>query len=221
MIDVERSLPAPSSLGEETGYRTEEVLERLHRDFLGKCYLCERTIASGCFEVDHRYPKAAGEYPERTHDWTNLFPICEGCNSHRFRAWRQRRPEGMVSPGEGVERRVRQWLEANQQAGRLVATFAAVDLGDVAARHTADELTQVHRLTESHGAHLQTQYEARLSVVQGVMIDLLHAVNTGDIETQSVKQAVLRQMLARDAPFTALLRGRVGETVSWYITLDP
>lgn len=45
MIDVERSALAPASLARGTSCTEQDVREALHRDFLGKCYLCERKLS--------------------------------------------------------------------------------------------------------------------------------------------------------------------------------
>ena len=92
MIDVKRTLVAPAAVA-RGDLRDPEVLRTLHRDFLEKCYLCESCVTLGGFEVDHRVPRS--EDPSRELDWTNLFPICEGCNKRRQKTTP---PGGLLDP---------------------------------------------------------------------------------------------------------------------------
>ena len=59
-------------------------------------YLCESRVTLGGFEIDHRVPK--GEDPSRERDWTNLFPICAGCNKRRKKTMP---PGGLLEPASG------------------------------------------------------------------------------------------------------------------------
>lgn len=85
MVKVERSFPAPASLGEEakkaTGrYDKEDVIERLKNDFHNKCYICEIKDLQDP-NVEHLLPHKNGIYSERMFDWQNLFWACPHCNS--------------------------------------------------------------------------------------------------------------------------------------------
>lgn len=63
-------------------YRTKEVLESLHRTFLGKCYLTEKVFESvNEIEIDHFVPRI--EQPELKFDWTNLYASDHKANISR------------------------------------------------------------------------------------------------------------------------------------------
>lgn len=85
MVKVERSFPAPESLAEEakkiTGkYDSQDVIERLKKDFHNKCYICEMKGLQDP-NVEHLLPHKNGKYPERKFNWENLFWVCGHCNS--------------------------------------------------------------------------------------------------------------------------------------------
>ncbi len=83
MINLEKSQPAPVSLAAEKSrasgtYRTAEVIERLHADFYGKCYICESASLTSV-NVEHFVPHR--EDRDRKFDWDNLFLACGHCNN--------------------------------------------------------------------------------------------------------------------------------------------
>jgi uncharacterized protein (TIGR02646 family) len=83
MIKVERSYPEPESLtkARKAGhgkYNDRDVIERLMRDFHGKCYICEIKVQD--VQVEHLLPQKNGQYLDRKYDWDNLFLSCPHCN---------------------------------------------------------------------------------------------------------------------------------------------
>lgn len=85
MVKVERSFPAPESLAKEAKkaagkYDSQDVIERLKKDFHNKCYICEIKELQDP-NVEHLLPHKNGKYPERKFDWENLFWACGHCNS--------------------------------------------------------------------------------------------------------------------------------------------
>ena len=84
MVKIERSYPAPASLEVEKKkdsgtYRTEEVIQRLRKDFHDKCYICEMNHLQNP-EIEHRLPHHSGKDRDRKFDWNNLFWACGDCN---------------------------------------------------------------------------------------------------------------------------------------------
>lgn len=84
MVKIARSYPAPESLMIESkkaagSYSEPDVIERLQKDFHGKCYICELKELSDP-EVEHLLPHKNGRYKERKFDWDNLFWSCGHCN---------------------------------------------------------------------------------------------------------------------------------------------
>lgn len=60
MIDIVRRAESPATLASGK-YGGADVVEALHEDFFGKCYLCEGMLTKGTLTIDHRVPVAAGE----------------------------------------------------------------------------------------------------------------------------------------------------------------
>lgn len=58
-------------------YDSEDILEQLHNDFHGKCYICEFTATS--IRIEHFRPQSLGE--DEKFDWFNLLYACEHCNA--------------------------------------------------------------------------------------------------------------------------------------------
>lgn len=83
MINIEKSSPPPQCLEKEKNkaggdYKCGDVLERLVRDFHGKCYLCENKEPHN-IEVDHFLPHRGDK--DLKFDWDNLFLSCGHCNN--------------------------------------------------------------------------------------------------------------------------------------------
>ena len=198
MIDVERSEEAVE-VGEPGGWN-KDFLAQLQRDFRGKCYLCESYVGPD-FQVDHRYPKA--EHPELRVERTNLFPACNFCNQHR---WKKTRPGGFVSPGDGVEGRLQQWLPSE---GQLDPSFCARSTDDLAATNTAEELKHLH-LGESpkHAALRKAIVDQSVRIHRkAVEWSSTKDAADDDARTKHVRsESELRNWLSRRAPFTALMR---------------
>ena len=209
MIDVKRSRPAPPSLAEKKGWRGEDVLEALHGDFQGKCYLCESLVAGpGSFEVDHRRPRSAGG---DKFDWDNLFPICPPCNIRRRKKW----PEGgLLDPagGDEVERRLVQEIAGWDESNRVIPSFRAVALVEPASVNTADELDHIHNDHSGPGAmkaaDLRNAITLRHSRVMGAYLAYR---NTSDPVQRVRSERELRRLVARTAPYTALMRSAIRE----------
>lgn len=138
MIDVNRgSEPTPRSLMEGKHYDGLDVLEALHRVFLGKCYLCETCVEVGTFSIDHQKPKHIHTAQEFA--WENLFPAC---NTHRCNERRTKNypDDGLLDPSNGdrVEQRLLQRFE-----GAPSSDLSAVSAHVRAFQHTpSDDLRE-------------------------------------------------------------------------------
>ncbi|MBK9151852.1 MAG: HNH endonuclease [Saprospiraceae bacterium] len=75
MINLKRSLPAPTALA---GKSFEGVKEQLKRMQFDKCYLCERK-APDTSQIEHFIP--VNKDISAKFDWNNLFLACSHCNS--------------------------------------------------------------------------------------------------------------------------------------------
>jgi len=212
MIDVTRAAEAPASLAANDRYDGEDVITTLHRDFLGKCYLCETSIQLGTFTIDHRKPQGERQFPELRCAWTNLFPTC---NTHRCNERRKKRypPGGLLDPGDGVEARLHQRLErpsAVLASAAASLSFAAAQAGDVAAENTAAELDRIHNGTDASGPARRTASALRGAILLHVELiaQKLRDLQTeaADASDRALRIAELRVLFSRRAPYTMLVR---------------
>lgn len=207
MIDVTRS-DAPPALA-DGDLRDPEVLAALHRDFLGKCYLCESVVRPASFEVDHRVPK--GIDPSQRYQWANLFPICEGCNKRRRKSYPAR---GLLDPASGdgdVARRLEQRI-LDRSGVPVKPYFVARVREDAAAVNTADELDHIHNDPgSSKAADLRaTIIEHQRRVYCACARFLARRATLGEREVLEAED-YLRALLSRRAPFTALTRAELAD----------
>lgn len=196
MIDVERSQPPPESLAEGKGWRGEDVKAQLRCDFHRKCYLCEGTLGRD-FEVEHRHPRSAGG---ALHDWDNLFPAHHPCNIGR-----PAYPSGgLLCPGEGVEKLLRQWLDADN-----LPCFSASSADDVRACNTAHELEHLHRGDTDAASDLRAAIVSQLAHVLGLANRLLLHYGAGEIPEAGELAYELRYQMSRKAPYSMLIRSKL------------
>jgi hypothetical protein len=205
VINAVRSPVAPPSLAAGTKYNGRDVVDTLLRDFLGKCYLCEIHITVREHSVDHRRPRA--QFPELVCAWANLFPSCRDCN--------ERRPKipsgGLLDPTrDDVEARLAQTTQVNAGGTAEVPWFAAREPADALAVATAAELNHLHNSRSVKAAELRSAITARIDEVLQHILDFhTHGSSTrGPVRT--VWEEPLRHDFSRRAPFTALVRGRLG-----------
>lgn len=212
MIRAVRPAAAPRSLAAGRSWRGKDVREALYAAFRGKCYLCERALARGEFEVDHRRPRAA--FPEAEFVWPNLFASCRGCNGGRP----ERYPDGstrqypeaadLLDPtADDVEARLSQRYDAME--GRI--RFDATSPADLAGAYTAFELDQLHNARNVRAADLRDavrHHIVRVLTEARAYERLLHTRPAGDAELVDATSR-LRRLVSRDAPFTALARSVV------------
>jgi hypothetical protein len=199
MIDVTRSQPAPASLAAGTSWPGADVLQRLHDDLLGKCYLCETPHPRGTFEVDHRMQRAWPAGAGRHYDWDNLFPACHECNKRRLK---RVPPAGLLDPCAGDEINTRLHQKWHPTDG---AEFRSRLPGDNAAASTALELEHLHN-DDVVGKNLSTAVLGQIADVWRLERDLL------DLSAPDKRHEIehkLRRLLSRRAPFTALVRSVV------------
>lgn len=77
MINIIRKETAPDCLKKQTDYNCDDVLEKLKKDFFGKCYICETKL----FSTNIEHFKAHKGDKKLKFEWTNLFLACSHCNS--------------------------------------------------------------------------------------------------------------------------------------------
>jgi len=109
MYNVDRSFPEPQSLKTEKlkvsgKYNSEDVLERLVKDFFNKCYLCEEKEISG-INVEHLKPHK-GDI-DKKFQWENLFLVCPHCNNTKLGN------EDEILDCTNPSHKVYEWIEYN------------------------------------------------------------------------------------------------------------
>jgi len=202
VIDVKRRAAAPVGLATRD-LRAEDVLEALHGDFLGKCYLCEAMVTRGGFEVDHRVQRSHD--PALAHEWSNLFPICDGCNKRRPK---KHPPEGLLDPAGGdeaiarrLEQRIVDWPPKPQRPH-----FRGRDPADIAAANTAAELHHIHNDPDSPKAR-----DLRENIIHHqhrIFKECVRYLVTEGEARRGIAEH-LRELLSRRAPYTALTRAEL------------
>lgn len=202
MIDVKRRVVAPEGVAKRV-LRADDVLEALHVDFLGKCYLCECRVSRGGFEIEHRVQRSHDA--AREHDWTNLFPSCEGCNKRRSR----KHPDGgLLDPAGGdgsVERRLEQRI-VDRPPNPQRPYFRSREPSDLAAVNSAAELDHIHNDPDSPKARdLRDNIVYHQHRVYKECVRYLQA----DAGARSEIGEYLRELLSRRAPYTALTRAEL------------
>ncbi len=209
MINVTRS-GAPPSLAEKKSWRGNDVLQRLHEDFLGKCYLTEQVVPLSGLEIDHRRPR---NQDGADFDWSNLYPASHDANNRRPRGW----PEGGLLHPDGrddVEKRLIQELDYDNEAN-ILCFFAARNPDDQAAINTEAELNWLHNSDKSGSGHnakdLRDAIQRRLILMLDLQVKLLDARERMESGALELKKLELRfqRVVSRRAPFTALLRSKV------------
>lgn len=205
MINTPRTPEAPRSLASGRRYNEPDVVDTLLRDFLGKCYLCETKISTREHSVDHRKPQAL--FLALIFTWDNLFPACRDCN--------ERRPafptEGLLDPTrDDVESRLTQSLRFDATRNAEIPKFHANDTSDASAVATARELEHLHNGSSMKAAALRAAIGQRIDEVLASILDFQRhgSATRGPVRAQW--EATLRHDLSRRAPFTALVRGRLG-----------
>lgn len=205
MINSVRSTDAPGSLAAGKRYNGQDVVDALLRDFRGKCYLCESRLSRRQHSVDHRRPQA--QFPALAFVWANLFPSCRDCN--------ERRPAypigGLLDPtSDDVEAQLHQTLQYEEGRGCEVPRFAAIDPADGCAAATARELEHLHNDRSVKAAELRDAIEERINEVLERVIEFRAHGSATRGPVRAAWEEPLRNDLSRRAPFTALVRSRLG-----------
>lgn len=209
MINAKRSPESPQSLLQGKRWNDRDVIEQLHADFLGKCYLTEEVLSLGQISVDHFRPKGEPSFTHLTYEWENLYPTSRNANERRPKKW----PEGGLLdpalPEDDIENRLQQWLDDDFQP-----KFAAIDSDDLKALNTANQLDHIHNDVQSiKAADLRSTIQIYYVRVQEKLHQLRNALDTKPQNPSDIArlETEVRSMLSRRAPFTALIRSRVAE----------
>ena len=212
MIDAERP-SEPMSLAAKRSYNDRDVLEALAAMFHAKCYLCECRLTPGLTEVDHRRPQ--GTFPEGKFAWNNLFPACERCNKRRKKSIP---PTGLASPGDEVEKRLRQKANPVMPDLELRCVFEAVNDKDIQAEDTATELHRLHDPNSSSTYRANLRTKEILSEIADYFLEKVAPLQYKLLNLQQQERAFFglseleqefRRVVSRKAPYTMLIRSLV------------
>jgi uncharacterized protein (TIGR02646 family) len=217
MIRVHRREVAPASLAtiEKRPFK-EDVLQALHDDFHGKCYLCEG-LAAESFDVEHLHPVT--DFAELAFEWKNLFLAHARCNQRR-KTWsaaeracgKKRWPEGgmLDCTTDDVEDRLRQ--ELTTVVSGVSIRFAEVESNDRAAFNTTVELNAIHSKDHFWGRQLcslvETQYERALRAYEDLRVAVTNCRN--DWDGAEVREAAdhFKDFIIPSAPYAGLIRNK-------------
>lgn len=204
MIDVVRSpLSTEQQATLESGGISDALKKQLWEEFLRKCYLCERPVEQGSYEIEHIYPKNNNAWPEYRTRWRNLAIAHDKCNKRRI--LKESRVPWLVPGGweqeAGVSERLIQRLDDT-----LRPVFEAKNKEDEAAKNTAKE--QDHLFNDNHASavDLLCALRVHLAAVYKIEHQLREAEEAGDQENKEKYRLQLRRFLSNAAPFTALMR---------------
>lgn len=193
MINVVRDLPAPPSLTSQKSYRSQDVIESLHRVFKGKCYLTEKVFDSpNEMEIDHFVTQ--NEKADQTYVWQNLYAIDQKANKQRPK---QTPPGGYLDPcdeDDDVENEIIYIVEFGGNS-----LFKARNLTSQKAVNTAALLNHLHR--DLKPAVKDKHYE-----IVNAVAEWDHAKRLGNEQEELEKKLLLKKLLSRDSHFTMLMR---------------
>ena len=65
-------------------YGHSDVKYSLQNLYFDKCYICEKDVSNGSYDVEHYLPKR--HFPTLGYTWSNLHKSCEGCNLAKEKA---------------------------------------------------------------------------------------------------------------------------------------
>ena len=186
----ERSIAKPEC---GSAYRTDAVLEALHRVFLGKCYLTEKVFGSvNEIEIDHFLPRV--ERPDLKYTWANLYASDHKANISKPKATP---PGGYLDPcdpDDDVETQILYVLSMDD-----TPNFQARNIGNQKAVNTATLLNRLHK-------DLKKAIQDKHNAVLRMMAEWGTAQKRNDRQRVYELEIELKQVLSRTSNFTMLIR---------------
>ena len=160
-----------------TAYKHEEVKQRLHELFHGKCAYCETFYAASApVDVEHFRPKGAvsedKEHPGYwwlAAEWTNLLPSCIDCNRKR----RQRAPHPSTSLVDLMDQAILLGLDANSSGKQDSFPLAAggVRLTSESTDYDSERALLLDPTRDDPIEFLQFQGSSSISLVTPAEVD--------------------------------------------------
>ena len=212
MVKVERSFPAPASLEVEKKkasgtYRTEEVIQRLRKDFHDKCYICEMNHLQSP-EIEHRLPHHSGKDRDREFDWNNLFWACRDCNIAKTK---QKYEEGIIDCcAVDPEQLLMLSFEDNAVSARK-----KTDSDDILINNTESLLNEVFNKDSRGMRNIRSQERYRaLQIEMNTFYRLLSRYS--DPETTRDVYMDLQEALDRKSAFAQIKRDYIRAHMDYY-----
>ena len=187
---TERNIAKPES---SSVYRTNEVLEALHRTFLGKCYLTE-TVFDSINEMDIDHFISRVERPDLKYAWTNLYASNHKANGSKGS---KMPPGGYLDPchpDDDVEDQLLYALSMDD-----TPNFQARDNNNLKAVNTALLLNRLHK-------DLKKAIQDKHSAVLRMMAEWGTAQKKNDRQRIFELEIELKELLSRKSSFTMLIR---------------
>ncbi len=209
MINVDRDPKPPPSLQSLIikTYRNEDVLEKLESTFFSKCYLSEEKHNNAwIMDIDHFHSQA--EFPDRIHDWSNLYPINPAANQSKPK----KTPEGgyldPCDPSDDVEKEIVYVKEGvSDNPG-----FEPLDPNNIKATNSAELLRKIHngvdgnRDSQKRSAELRFLIIKRAEKIYKIIIEWQGAQLRKDFKEEARTRNILKYYLSRRNSFTMLMR---------------
>ena len=212
MVKIERTPTPPPSLAIEKAkgtdnYRNDDVIQQLHQDFAGKCYLCEINELQS-IQVEHLKPHK-GTDRDRMFNWNNLFYSCPHCNS--IKNAKKYEENVLDCCSEEPERKIQQEL--------LEHHVRVSPLDDSPEAKTTASLIQDCFEKQNTGIRV-LESEARLRALQQTMDTLYHSLSAYLENPQGKNLRTVRGMLDRRYKFAGFTRTYVRQHIQEYPGLE-
>lgn len=213
MVKIQRTPAAPASLAIEKAkgtdnYRNEDVIQQLHQDFHGKCYLCEIDELQS-IQVEHLKAHHNGQDRDRMFDWNNLFYSCAHCNN--------------VKNTKQYEDSILDCCQVEPEAyikQELINNHVSVEALDDShtTRMTAKLITECFEKTNTGIRTLECK--TRMNALQITMTVLYQNLEMYQKEPTYKTLCVLRGMLNRSYKFAGFTRTYVRQHINDYPELS-
>ena len=218
MVKIDRTPTPPASLAvektkEENGssgsYNQKDVVEQLHKDSHGKCYLCEQDELQA-IQIEHLKPHHGGKDLDLKYDWTNLFFSCSHCNSVKNR--KQYEHDILDCCIDDPETKIHQALNGDYVEVKPLDQT-------IVAKNTAALVQDCFELRNHEIRSIESQNKVKsLKKTMNLLCKYLDNLEHG---TGKRTITVLRGMLSREYKFSGFTRTYVRDHLDRYPMLEP
>lgn len=206
MVKIERSYPPPESLNLKKSYREKDVIERLQKDFHGKCYICG-LVPLPDINVEHLVPHKGDE--TKKFDWDNLFLSCPHCNGVKNKIEYEEKILDCckIDPEEKIE---------FEYDGRDIKIFSK-SKDDEKAIVTAKLVYEVFNIKNT-GVRIHSS-DVRLKELQKEMIIFFNILENYRKTKSHFDLGRLKRKLDKKSKFAAFKRNYIRKNIGHYLEL--